>query len=925
MTADNANRKLADEIFDRALDLTGTEREAYLAEMCAGDADLEALVRRLLASCETGGGKMLATGGAQAGAFAAALEHNAAQVSAALIGQTIGRYRIVSELGSGGMALVYLAERVDADFKQQVALKILRSGIPSAEMLRRFQLERQILAQINHPGISQMLDAGVTESGAPYLVMEYVAGLPIDRWCDQERLTIRDRLALCSKVARVVAHAHRNLVVHRDIKPSNILVTPEGDVKLLDFGIAKLIDEEPGQQQSIVRAMTPAYASPEQVRGEPITTATDTYQLGMLMYILLTSRWPYGGKNTDDAAMMQAICESTPMRLSVVVGDHHNTSPTPGETALSSTELEQTRQASLRRLRGQLGGDLETIMMATLRKEPERRYTSVDQLANDIERYLAGQTISARPDTITYRLRKFIHRNAAASVLAAVAVATVVVLTMLNSARLEQERDLARTEATKANEIAEFMRELFAVSAPTKAKGEAITARDLLDRGAARIEDELSGQPELRAALETTIGEVYGELALYQDAREILERAVETRRQYPGPDNMDLADALFTLGRMCERTRAVDAARAALTEAMAIQAEVLGAHHRQTALTRDWLGLVAFRDNNLVEAQELLEAALVDLETGYGPNSSEVGNCLNHLALVMRDNRDIDASIGYFERALRILDAELEPGDPMPAGVRVNYAVAVRYKGDLETADRLFTEALPMLAKAYGEDHPYVGVTLTNHANLNRERGNYAEAERQQRLAMALWSRTLGPDHVKVAWCLNNLGLIYSDQKDHAAALGYFLQAVALVDSTLGPSDSEMAVPLKNVADANRRLKRFETALPIYERVVAIYKDTWGDEHRLLNTPLRGYGATLIALNRHAEAEPHLRHAIAVGRTGDDHKILNLVIPMVDLADCLATLGRPEESAMFTARADSIAGPNSQASVAAIRKDDRGD
>ena len=920
MTGPGPDRRLADEIFDKALDLEGDARETYLTESCGHDAELEALVRRLLKACENPDDtQALNTGGAHEGAFAAELARGADLAAASLIGTTIGSYEIISELGRGGMAVVYLAKRVEAEFEQLVAFKILQTGIPSAEMLRRFELERKILAQINHPGIAGLLDAGATDRGDPYLVMEYVDGQPIDEYCDERRLTVKERLKLFARVGRVVAHAHRNLVVHRDIKPSNILVTDEGHVKLLDFGIAKLIGEDALATRSVMRAMTPAFASPEQIEGQAVTTATDVYQLGMLLYILLTGRWPYRGDTTDEVGLLRSICESKPLRPSSAVKEAQTAHVVPGTDPLSTVELEGTRRVSLGRLRRELSGDLDTILIMTLRKEPDRRYASVDQLVRDIERQLAGQTVSARPDTLTYRMKKFVQRNAAASVLASAAIVAVVALTMVYTSRLSDERDIARSEAAKATEMAEFMRDLFSISAPTRAKGESVTARDLLDAGAERIELDLAGQPELRASLETTIGDVYGELALYEEAQTILERAVATRREHPGPNDLDLAEALFTLGRVHERMRDSEAATAALGEALQIREKALGPHDPVTALTRDWRGLAAYKGNRLDEAEEYLVVALADLEAAHGPDHLLVGNCLNHLALVKRDKREIEESIVYFERALTILDKEAEAGSPMPAGVRVNYAVAVRYNGDLETADRLLTEALPLLEKVYGPTHPNIGVVLTNHANLLREAERYDEAERVQRRAMVVWQESLGHDHVQISWCLNNLGLIRRELGDHEGARQYFSWAVTLVDTTLGPEDSENAVPVKNLALEHFTLGHPETALPYYERAVRIYIATYGEDHSYLAGPMRGLGNTFHELNRHAEAERSYEHAIRVGR--EKYLMSELVEPRLDRARCLGELGRVEEAEVLIARADSVGGEDARDLIASARED----
>lgn len=908
----------ADRILERALDLEGACRESYVVEACAGDRELEQLVRRLLANCAEPE-ERLVTGGALGGTFAEEFLEEFQIEEAGLEGTVIGRYKVISELGRGGMAVVYLAERVDDDFHQLVAIKLLQTGAATDDVVRRFLLERQILAQARHSGVAQLLDGGVTDNGRPYLVMEYVDGLPIDSWADEQRLTIEDRLRLFLKVARAVAYAHRNLVVHRDIKPSNILVNADGDVKLLDFGIAKLLDEDADATRSLLRAMTPAYASPEQIRGERVSTATDVYQLGMLLFILLTGRWPYRSGGTDPSLLL-AICESEPVRPSAAIFGRRATDTVPGKAPISAAEIEGTRRSTISRLRRELSGDLDAIVLTALRKEPDRRYASVGQLITDVERFLEGKTVTARPETLVYRLRKLVVRHAVASAMAVTAAGLIVGLTVVYTVRLERERDRAQLEAAKATEVADFMRGLFEVSVPTRAKGEAVTARELLDRGAERL-DDLEGQPELQASMATVIGEVYGELALYEEARDLLEKAVATRRLHPGDNGLELAESLDAYGRMCERVRDLEAARPALEEALSIREAGLGPSHADTARTRNWLGVIVYREGNYAESRALLERSLADLEAALGPDDLDVGRCLNHLAIVLREQREYAEAIPVFERSLAILDARLEEDNPLPAAVRVNYADAVRYNGDPERADRLLTDALPLMEKAYGADHPYIGVVLTNHANLAREQGRFEEAERMQRRALDVWTQSLGPDHVQVSYCYNNLGLIRREQGDHRAALDFFQQSVDLVDRTLGPDDPENAVSLRNLGMEYLAIGRPEQALEPFRRSVALHEKSYGPDHSFLQDPLLGLGRALVALGRPAEAEPFLVRAVAVGRSDDSHRTEEVVGPTIELARCVAALGRREEAMTILDRAAREGGDEARTAVEQARSD----
>ncbi|HET9317803.1 MAG TPA: serine/threonine-protein kinase, partial [Vicinamibacteria bacterium] len=392
----------ADRIFDAALDRPAAERAAFLDEACAGDDALRALVERLLAEAETLDA-FLAPAGALGGAVARSLTASD-DGDAPAAGTSVGRYRLGPELGRGGMAVVYLAERADGLFDQKVAVKLVKRGSDTDEVLRRFEQERRILASLTHPGIARLLDGGAAADGRPYFAMEHVEGRPIDAWCDERRLGIAARLRLFVRVARAVEHAHHNLVVHRDLKPSNILVTPEGHPKLLDFGIAKLLEDAGASDitASDVRVLTPAYASPEQIRGEPVSTASDVYQLGLLLYILLTGVHPYRGARDSAAALIRAILDEDPPRPSLAAA---------GGDGRSAHEAALARGLTPEKLRRALAGDLDTIVVTALRKDAGQRYGDVGQLVDDVERHLRFEPVRARRAGPAYRVERFLRRH----------------------------------------------------------------------------------------------------------------------------------------------------------------------------------------------------------------------------------------------------------------------------------------------------------------------------------------------------------------------------------------------------------------------------------------------------------------------------------------------------------------------------------
>src|SRR5262245_28667108 len=443
------------DLFGAALDLPPSEREVILEAAAGEDAALAAEVRRLLAAHEkegtfleeivAGEGRILLERGEDASAA----------------GRRIGPYELLEPIGRGGMGSVYLARRADKEFEERVAIKLVRPGAFSEQALRRFRFERQTLANLSHPGIARLLDGGTTEDGVPYFVMEHVAGLPIDEFCGARDLPLEERLRLFRDVCDAVQHAHRNLVVHRDLKPSNILVTGDGRVKLLDFGIARLLPEAgeqpPGLTRTFERVMTPEYASPEQIRGEPVTTGSDVYALGVLLYRLLTGEHPYRFESERPSDIERVVCEQEPRRPSTAVG--RGTPPAP--------------ERGTARLRRRLRGDLDNIALKALQKEPARRYGSADQLSEDVGRYLRGEPVQARRVTLAYRASKFVRRHrvgVAAASLAVVSLLAALVVSLL-SARA------ARLEAAKADRINAFVNSIFGAASPWR-DGKAVTVAE---------------------------------------------------------------------------------------------------------------------------------------------------------------------------------------------------------------------------------------------------------------------------------------------------------------------------------------------------------------------------------------------------------------------------------------------------------------
>ncbi len=832
----------ADQLLDAALDLPAGERASFLDQACEGDPELRALVGRLLAAAE-GDSSGLAAGGAMRGPLWAELEDELAGGEDRMAGAVVGRYRIVRELGRGGMAVVYLAERADGEFQQRVALKLLKRGLETEEVVRRFDQERQILALARHPGLARLLDGGVGPGGRPYLVMEHVEGEPIDRYSDERRLPLPERLRLFLQVARAVEDAHRNLIIHRDIKPSNILVTAEGHAKLLDFGIAKLLDPEAGtvlETRTALRLMTPAWASPEQVQGGPVTTASDIYQLGLLLYVLLSGRWPYRSP-TGPAELAHVILTDEPTRPSSAAGSGGGHVP-PGQEALAPEEIARARGATAARLRRELAGDLDTIVATALRKEPERRYASVSQLIADVEGYLDGRPISARPDTVAYRTGKFVRRHAGAVATGLAALALVIGMTAGYTLELARERDRARLAAARATQVSDFLRGLFEVAAPSRSGGEKITARELLDRGVARIDKDLAGEPALRADMIGIMGDVYRELALYDQGRTLLEQSVALRRRMPGEDGLDLATSLHNLARLLEEQAEHGRARRLYEEALAIREKALGPEHPDVGRTLLGLGQVLEAQGDLKGAIRIQERALANLEKALGPRHPDVGLALRDLGAALYRNFEPVRAQERLKRALAILEASYGPDHPYTAHTRMFLGNALSGGGDRAGARAQYEKALPALERAYGPRHPFIAGLLTTLANLRIASGMGAKdpdgAIAYYERSLAILEAAFGPLHPELVANVEGLGRAWKLKGDDDKARSYFERCVALSEAAFGPEHVDLASSLYELADLYARVRRYPEALRLYERTLKIREKVHGPDHPSFALPM---------------------------------------------------------------------------------------
>ena len=688
-------------LFREALAVPIDERAAFLEARCGGDVALRQEVQKLVDAA-----------GATDGEFRRIVRNTAVGAAAAeaerFRDQRIGNYRLIDILGIGGMGNVYLAERADRQFEHRVAVKLLHPGQRDRAILERFRSERQMLANLQHPNIARLLDGGETSTGIPYFVMEYVDGLPIDRYCDEKRLSVQERLRLFQKICSAVDYAHRNLVVHRDIKPTNILVTGDGEPMLLDFGIAKFLDDGAA---ALTRegggVMTPEYASPEQLLSEPISTATDIYSMGVLLYRMLCGRMPRytaRGMRTD---LARAMLETEPSRPSAAL-----TQAAAGERAEQTAEdIGRARGTSAVRLRKRLQGDLDNIVLMALRREPERRYASARALSLDIDNYLAHRPVSARRDSLAYRSAKFLRRYRIAVVLGVV-VAAALAGTWL---QVVEQRNRATVAAVQAERIIGFLGELFASASPLKAQGEEITAADLLAAGVREVA-ELDDQPAVQARLLEIMGTSYNWIGDLDEARPLLERALAIReRQLPH----DPAAIAHTLKEIGENQRVSD---------------------------------------ELVAAEQTLQRSLELLQQAFGDRHSRVAYVLNRLGDVLRMQHRQQEALTYLERAAAMKEALGETEDADAIDTYGNLAIVLDELGRLEEAEAMNVRAVQASRTALGSKHPNTVVRIGNLGLIQMRRGNYAEALANIGEAYDSIHEIWSSDPFRLFWAANSQG-----------------------------------------------------------------------------------------------------------------------------------------------------------------------
>ena len=874
-------------LFEAALEKAPAERISYLREACKDDEALLKEVSSLLAADDKE--HAMLEGHALDG-----MDLTSFSVDNTLEGTHIGPYKLLHQIGEGGMGLVYKAERADGLFEQQVALKLIKRGMDTAQIVRRFEAERRILARLQHEHIAQLFDGGITDDGLPYFVMEFVDGVPIDQYCDDHQLSIDERLSLFVTVCKTVLYAHANLVVHRDLKPENILVTADGKVKLLDFGIAKVLgdgDEQTRLTQAGARVLTPAYASPEQLRGEIIGTSTDIYSLGVVLYELLAGRRPYDP--TNPSSQSPAIpATSEPEGPSTQVERAMRDS----DTATADT-ISKARGTQPDKLRRRLSGDLDVICLKALRPDAERRYGSVEALSEDIQRHCNGLPVLARPETAGYLLKKFAQRHRAGIGITAIGVLLISTLVSFYTVRLAEERDRAQLEAEKAQQVSEFLQDIFEVSNPSESKGQSITARELLDRGAAQLETDLADQPDVKANMLDVVGSVYRELGLYTRADSMHLRALNDKKKLYGEERTEVATSLNLLG-LARRTRGDYAgADSAYRAALDIQRVLLGDEHEDIAETLANLAVIVRRMGNNEEAETMARESLRQRLKLLGPTHTEVAATMNNLAILLSVRKAYEEADSLYEEVTRIL--RINEGDVHPgvASTLNNRAYIRGQLGDQDAAVALYQESLDVKRRLYGETHPSLIRTLNNIAQIFISTDKHKEAEPFVQEAVALSKKSFDKPHPDMAISLANQGLILANNKAFAEAETLRREALDIQRSVYSQKHSRIATSLHVLATLLLEQGQFAEAKSMMEEALAMNKEVAGERSQPVARDLRGLGEIHVRAGTFAAAIDPLEKAQALYAELDTPEHANVALSRMMLGQAHTGIQQYEAAA----------------------------
>ena len=790
-------------------------------------------------------------------------------------GEMVGRYRIVRLLGRGGMGSVYHAERADEQYQQSVALKIVEWCPSVSDLIGRFRSERQILARLAHANIARLLDGGQMQDGTPYLVMEHITGTRIDYYCKEHQPSTHEKLQLMQQVCAAVQYAHQNLVVHRDLKPSNILVTEEGVPKLLDFGVAKLLHPDAivsSQTQLLDRVLTPDHASPEQLLGDPVGTPSDIYALGVLLYELLSGRRPYELSNLSSNEIARIVSL---------------TSPAPPSARVLTNADRRTVAAELR-------GDLDNIVLKAMHRDPNRRYQTAAALSLDIQNYLDGRPVEARPDTWTYRAGKFLVRNGWAVAGVTVSVLMIVTIIAFYTVRLAEERDLAQSERKAADSVAEFMIDVFRRANPNERRGAEVTVRDALDAAASRIDRELINQPRLRLSLMRNMGQSYSGLGLMPEALGLMERQVSLARSQFGETDAELARALEALGHVQHSMSKYAAAEQAFGEAELIRMR-LGLEH-----DAEWARLLHSIATNLRAEQRFEESiayhrrAEASARALPASESATLGNVLQGFAATYGESGNYVEAERYAREALPLVEGATHEGHDLYANALNTLGTVLRREYKLDESEEVYRRFVARQTTILGKDHFLVGRAQNNLATLLRAKGDYKAAEQALLEALRIYTSGREPDQLDQAISHHNLAGVYREAGELTKALAQADQAIEGKRNATGPGSPQLVSSLLEKAATLRELKNLAAAQASFDEAQTIAAQRFDRSDRRHASVILERGRLNAAMGNQSAAAEDLQSAIASLREQEEPG--RLAEALYALADVRSSTGNTAQA-----------------------------